>query len=168
MATFKNLEEFYAIIGNPTNKAIDYVVDKILTELNLQMVNKKIGLNENAFYSPTGEFYNAWRADITTRVGQYFKTSVSFHGDELSVDPDNFVHGSNFYGIDDVRDIMPYIIFGGNSGDLFGKGFWTKRRDAWSPTISRLNRSFSRWIVEGFSSAGFQVKSGNVFSITET
>lgn len=158
MYLFKNLSEFYACIHNPTVIAVDYVVDKIMDELEIQMVNKRIGLNSNSFYTPTGDFYRAWKSEITTRVGQYFTNKVKFDGDSMTLDPNNFIHGSNYYDVNDVRDIMPDIIFGGQSGDLFGEGFWTHGRDAWSPTISRINKSFGKWIIEGFKYAGFTVK----------
>lgn len=163
MALFKNLTEFYSLIHFATVGTIDYVSDKILEELNIQMVQKKIGLH-NSFYQSTGDFYSAWKADITSRLGEYFQTSIRFDGDSMSLDPDNFVHGSNFYDVDDVRDIMPYIVFGGQSGGLFGDGYWRDNRDAWSPTISRLNKSFNKWIIEGFRANGFSVKADNTIT----
>lgn len=165
MYLFRNLQEFYAVIRKNTIIAIDYVTEKMLEELNLQMVSKKIGLH-NSVYQNTGEFYSAWKSEMATRVGQYFMASVRYDGDSLSLDPDNFIHGSNFYDVDDVRDILPYLIFGGNSGDLFGEGYWTKNRDAWSPTITRMNRSFGKWIVEGFAMSGFSVKQDKVFFVS--
>lgn len=167
MYLFKNLDEFYAVVQKHAVTAIDYVTEKMLQELNLQMASKKIGLNNNSSYTPTGEFYSAWKSDIATRLGQYFTSSVRYDGDSLSLDPDNFVHGSNCYEIDDVRDILPWIIFGGNSGDLFGKGFWTQSRDAWTPTISRMNKSFGKWIVEGFKYSNFYIKPDKILIISE-
>ena len=52
------------------------------------------------------------------------------------------------------------------NGDLFGEGYWTKNRDAWSPTIVRMNRSFGKWIVEGFAMSGFSVKQDKVFFVS--
>ena len=163
MALFKNLSEFYSLIHFATIGTIDYVSDKILQELNIQMVQKKIGLH-NSFYQSTGDFYSAWKADIVSRLGDYFQTTIKFDGDSMSLDPENFVHGSSFYEIDDVRDIMPYIVFGGQSGILFGEGYWRSNRDAWSPTISRLDKSFNKWIIEGFKTNGFSIKAENTIA----
>ena len=160
MGMFKNLNEFYVLINSCTTRTIAYVVDKIFDELNVQMINKRIGLHDS-YYQPTGDFYSAWKADVASRVGEFFQTSIRFDGDSMTLDPDNFVHGSRYYETEDVRDMMPYLIFGGNSGGLFGDGYWTKNRDAWSRTISRIDRSFNKWIVEGFKINGFSVKLSN-------
>ena len=157
LATFKNLSEFYNLIDKATIKTIDYVTDRLVSELNANMIEKGIGLHDS-FYSQTGDFYTAWKTEIASRVGEYFSSSLRFDGDSMRLDPDNFTHGSNYYDINDVRDIMPYIIFGGMAGDLFGAGYWTRKRDAWSPTMSRMDRSFGKWLKEGFAQNGFDIK----------
>lgn len=164
MGEFRNLNELIMLIDKPTIVAIEYVTDKIIEELQMQISSKGIGLGNNSFYTSTGEFYDAWKAEIATRIGNYFQSVVYFASDTLTNKPDEFIHGSNYYGDSDVRDMMPYIIFGGNSGDLFGNGFWQSARDAWSPTISRLNRSFNKWIIEGFKISGLTI-SANTISV---
>jgi len=161
MPTFRNLDEFLKIISDPTEHAINYICDKILTELEVQMVSQGIGTRSNSFYQNTGEFYNAWKQGITENVRGYIKNKVYYDPSEVHSDPSNFVHGSYYWsGGDDVSDILPDLIFGGKSGGLFGEGFWTDERDAWSPTMSRLNKSFGKWLKEGFYEAGFSITKG--------
>lgn len=158
MPTFKNLQEFYQIMFDPTEMAIDYVCDKILTELEIQMVNQGIGMG-GVVYEPTGEFYEAWRQGVTQRVGKYIQSNIVYDSDVVHSDPDNFIHGSNYWsGGTDVSEILPDLIFGGTSGELFGTGFWTDKRDAFTPTMKRLNKSFNKWLKEGFKQAGFSIK----------
>lgn len=157
MPTFSNLEEFYKVIFDPTQEAIEYVCDKILTELNLQIAQKGIGMG-GSVYDPTGEFYEAWQQGITERVGKHIQTIVGYEADTVHSYPDDFIHGSNYWsGGTDVSDILPDLIFGGKSGDLFGEGFWTDERDAWTPTMNRIEKSFNKWLKEGFKQAGFSI-----------
>ena len=153
--TFHNLSELAVIMEAPSKIAIEYVTDKIIDELNIQIATQKIGLNSNSFYEPTGEFYSAWKSEINSRLGEYMSGQVGFDYSTLSLDMDNFTHGSNYGG--DVREFMPDIIFGGRSGGLFGEGFWTQERDAWTPTVEKINASFSMWLREGFAKAGFSI-----------
>lgn len=156
---FSNLSQLLVLMDIPMKIAVDYVTDKILDELNIQMVNQRIGLNENSFYEPTGEFYSAWRNEISARVGDIVSGKVDFDPTMLSLDTDNFIHGSNYYDSgNDVRDIMPWIIFGGNSGSFFGNGFWRDSRDAWTPTMNTLTSSFNRWVKEGFMKSGISIQ----------
>lgn len=158
MPTFRNLHEFYQLMKNPTQVAIDYVCDKVLTEINLQMVRLGIGTHES-FYESTGEFYEAWTQSVVKRFGDYISSSIYYDSSKVNSDPENFVHGSYFWsGGDDVSEILPDLIFGGTSGDLFGSGYWTDKRDAWVPTMQRLNKSFDKWIKEGFKKSNFNIE----------
>lgn len=158
MPTFRNLHEFYQLMMNPTEIAINYVCDKILTELELQMVNQGIGTRDS-FYENTGEFYDAWKQDFVQRAGMYIKSKIYYDEDDVNSVPESFTHGSYYWtGGDDVSDILPDLIFGGNSGDIFGTGYWTDKRDAWTPTLNRLDKSFHKWIKEGFKKGGFSIQ----------
>jgi hypothetical protein len=157
MESFSNLEELYKLMFDATQDAIEYVCDKILTELNLQMAQKNIGMG-GVVYEPTGEFYEAWQQGVTERVGKYIQTVVGYEADTVHSIPDEFIHGSNYWsGGNDVSDILPDLIFGGKSGDFFGQGFWTEERDAWTPTIQRIDKSFDKWLKEGFKQAGVSI-----------
>ena len=155
MGEFRNLNELILQFANPTTIAINYVTDKIIEELQMQMADMKIGLNSNSFYTPTGEFYDAWKQGIVSNMMGTFSSDVHYETASLSLDPDNFTHGSNYWGGgDDARFILPDIIFGGHAGDLFGEGFWTTERDAWTKCMQRLTRSFNKWMSEGFKLSG--------------
>ena len=120
VSNFSNLNELVTVFHNPITVAIDYVTNKIIEELQMQMTSMKIGLNSNSFYTPTGEFYEAWKQGIVKNLGSLFSSEVYYDPSNMSVDPENFIHGSNYYYTDDVRDILPYIIFQGNAGHIFG------------------------------------------------
>lgn len=163
MGEFRNLNELIAQFANPTTIAINYVTDKIIEELQMQMADMKIGLNSNSFYTPTGEFYDAWKQGMVTNLSGVFSSDVHYDPSSMSLDADNFTHGSNYWGGgDDAREILPWIIFGGNAGDLFGEGFWRDRRDAWGNAIKRVNRSFNKWLAEGFKMAGVTLTNDSV------
>lgn len=155
--TFKNLDEFYAIMFNPTQQAIMYVTEKILDELSLNIGKLGIGDDSrNLVYNSTGEFNQSFIDDLATRVGEYIIGNVRFDPSNMTLDEENFVHGSFISG--DARQGLAEIIFEGKSGGLFGQGFWTQSRDAWTPTMNRLDKSFNKWMIEGFRLAGFSIK----------
>lgn len=154
---FKNLDELYDLFRDPAEQVIDYICAKIIDEININLVQQGIGLRGN-FYEPTGQFYEAWKQGITENVGKLIRGSVGYDSDGMMCVPDAFIHGSNYWsGGDDVRDILPDLIFGGKSGGIFGQGFWTDERDAWSPTIAKIDASFDKWVKEGFRQAGVKV-----------
>lgn len=165
MAQFRNLNELINLFTNPTTVAIDYVTNKIIEELQMQMVDMKIGLNNNSFYNPTGEFYDAWKQGIASNLNDVFSSDIHYDSSDMTSDPNNWTHGSNYWSSgDDVRDMMPYIIFGGHSGDIFGQGFWTQKRDAFTPTMQRVSRSFNKWMIKGFKLSGISLTKDSGFA----
>jgi hypothetical protein len=50
-------------------------------------------------------------------------------------DPEDFVHGSEYYEIKDIRSWLVRYVNEGMSGNIFGEGYWTSHRNFWDPTI---------------------------------
>jgi len=159
---FENITQLQMLIGNDLNRAVDYVVDKIVEEMQLQIQKYKIGTNNNAIYESTGEFFDAWRKNASNVVMGYatgemvYDTSNMSLSNEMGSYPDNFIHGSNVAGqITDKRLELPDLIFQGLSGNIFGNGFWTKKRDAYTDTMKTLDWKFNKWLKEGMALSGF-------------
>lgn len=157
---------FYPIAIN----ALNYVTAKMLEEIKKDIESKNIG-SGGVVYESTGEFKEAWVQEYAKRYGDegviadvhYDGSLLSLANDPSEDYPNNFVHGSGYtkrnpYYISDVRNVLPEIIFEGLAGEIFGSGFWTQSRNAWKPFISRTNRSFSKWLREGFKESGLVIK----------
>ena len=74
------------------------------------------------------------------------------------------VHASIFsdYGeLDDIRPYLAEIIYEGLAGHIFGTGFWTNGRDAWTELlrIAKVDGSLMRrWITAGARKAGLLIE----------
>ncbi|MEG1353714.1 MAG: hypothetical protein RR255_00330 [Bacilli bacterium] len=159
MKEFKNLLELNLIADHAQKLAIDYVTDKMVEEIKYIIPHMGIGIGLlNKVYNPTGEFAEAWTNEMALRTADYVNGVMRYDGNLIStVDETNFIHGSYYSGVD-VKEALPYIIFGGKSGKLFGDGFWTEPRNAWSEMIKNTDKNFNKWIKEGFKLSGLDLK----------
>lgn len=159
MGEFKNLSELNLTIDHAQKLAVDYVTNKMVEEIKYIIPHMGIGIGLlNKVYNPTGEFTEAWISEMASRTSGYVSGTMRYDGNLIStVDKDNFIHGSNYSGVD-IKEALPYIIFGGESGDLFGEGFWTNPRDAWTEMINITDKKFNSWIKEGFKLSGLNLK----------
>lgn len=167
---FSNTIEMENIFSEIAINALNYVTGKMVDEIQKEIEAKNIGTGLGSIYQPTGEFKEAWFQEYAKRHGDTIEGSIYYDGGYLSLAndpnesyPNNFIHGSGYtktnpYYISDVRDKLPDIIFEGLAGDIFGKGFWnSSNRDAWNPFLSRVNKSFAKWLREGFELQGVKL-----------
>jgi len=81
---------------------------------------------------------------------------VYSRGDKMSLDQDNFKHGSRYVGRDggeeetDVRDNLADIIAFNLSGNLFGYGHWRERENYFTDTLFELEHN--GWLDRTFAS----------------
>lgn len=159
MAYAKNAAEFYSIYNLPVSKAVEYVMNQILTrykELIVQIVYSHIPDE----YERTYEFLESWQTK-SQKTRQGGSGILSQDPTFMSYNPIDFQHGSLYTTYGDVRDELTGIIYQGLGGDLFGYGWWNKPRDAWSPLIEELNKGqkIRKWFVEGMEKQGIQCRS---------
>jgi hypothetical protein len=84
----------------------------------------------------------------------------------MNNDPDDFIHGSNYWNTDDVRDMLAEMIINGGNvsksphvGPIFGTGFWTDPRDFWTEIEEMVkNNSIDKMIESAFNSRGIKWK----------
>ena len=172
---FQNTIEMENIFGEIARNALDYVTSKMVDEIQNEIDAKNIGTGMGKVYKPTGEFREAWFQDYARRHGDTIEGGIFYDGGYLSLAndpsdsyPNNFVHGSGYtllnpWYISDVRNALPEIIFEGLAGDIFGEGFWTSSRDAWKPFLSRTEKSFAKWLREGFELQGIKLDTSRTY-----
>lgn len=146
----RNDAELRAMIEPKLQQAVDYVVEKIWEE-NRSIVEKVVyGAGSPSVYERTHTLAEAW----TYESGGGGGISASFKSDPSALAP----HPSALTG-EDVRDGLIEIVYEGMAGLLFGEGFWTKKRDAFSALEKSLGvRKFNKFFQAGMTAAGLPWK----------
>lgn len=154
MPTFRNLDELYIVLDSPSKKVLKYITEKSINTIKDEIDRYGIGKGGD-IYNSTGEFREAFIDELANRIDDCFVANFGYDSSNMSLDEDNFIHGS-FFG--DAREGLAEIIFEGKSGKLFGEGFWTMPRDAWESALKIIDKSINKWFKEGFNSVGFKIK----------
>ena len=162
MPIARNAAEFYGMFNEPVHNAVEYVMDKILTNYK-HLINQIVYGRSPEEYERTYEFLESWEAKSKkTRQGAVGEMSqnVSF----MSYNPEAFQHGSLYTSYGDVRDELAGIIYQGLGVNLFGDGWWTNPRDPWTPLIQQLNegKKLREWFIEGMERQGVKCRSVGV------
>ena len=135
--------------------ALDYAMEKLLMKLQENIEKIVYGAGSPEYYNRTMEFLNSWETSKPIIKGNIIESDLFQNIFAMHSDPENFIHGSNYYKQDDITAYMADIIFEGLSGPMFGSGFWTVARDAWTPTLTHLeNGDFDRWFADGMRMQG--------------
>lgn len=154
-------------------EAVDYVVQKIWNEnrsLIEQLVYEVQGQGyygrANAYtenpnidkqYERTGQFKEAWDTSVKS-VGSYIEGEFKYNPRIMEANPDLGQHASVITGIPSAEDLA-HIIYDGVAGHIFGVGYWTQKRDAWSALDKWLsNKQFRKIFEEGMTLAGIPWK----------
>jgi len=101
-----------------------------------------------------GGLYSAWYVPDAKVSGYNVETKLEHTPGTMTVDSDNFIHGSNHWrGGTDIRDILADMIINGGSGNphvgpyfdstLEGEEdipWWKLPRDFWTPFIKMLDK----------------------------
>lgn len=135
---------------------VETILEKITKE-NEELINEIVyGAAPSGSpkeYHRTGQFADlAWAHDITK------DTTYEIDG-EFKYNPDGMYdsHPSVVSG-EDMREYLAEIIYNGVAGHIFGTGFWTEKRDAWTALIKVVGSNTMRsWIKEGANKAQLKI-----------
>ena len=132
---------------------VETVLENILKE-NEEQINQIVyGAGTPEKYHRTGQFADlAWSKEIVK------DTSYEIDG-EFKYDPDKMgdTHPSVVDG-EDTRSYLADIIYNGVAGHIFGTGFWTEKRDAWTALVKVVGSNTMRnWIKEGANKAQLKI-----------
>lgn len=176
----KNNQELEHMLMPLLEKAINYVVQKIMEE-NKEIIEQVVYNSYSPnIYDRTGEFKEAW--DIETKTyGNKVQGTFKFAPDKMSVGSGG-QHSSIFDG-SDIRPYLAEIIYQGLSGDfglgeanrsgkyyaknnpLFANEAWAKKRDAWKELNNKIGiRKIKQYFEEGMRRNGLNFK-GHTASI---
>ena len=118
------------------NEEIQYDVYDVYTPKSYD----RLGVN--------GGLLNEFDKTHPSITGNTITSEIGDNPDRLTLDPDNFIHGSNYWSTEDIRDLLIEIITQGKSGPLFGQGPWRAPRDFWTPFIQKLDNGFVFDLIE--------------------
>jgi hypothetical protein len=110
-------------------------------------------------YSPTHEFLNTPEHTSPKVDGNEVSTEVFHNTDNLSVDVDNFQHGSN-YQTSDIRQWLPKVLNDNLSGNIWGDNRWYQNREHYFDiTVNELIDSglALKWIKDEYKKLGFDI-----------
>lgn len=152
----QDLELFTADIYVAIENAIDIVVDKIIKVMQAEIDAQKIGIaSNNEVYNPTGQFKQSWIPMVKQRLGLIVEGGMEYEPNMMSSVPNIFQHGSNIPTENDSREYLDDILFEGNSSNLWGGGWWTTPRDAWSEMEKYVDANIDKWFDDAMSLQGY-------------
>lgn len=105
--------------------------------------------------SPDFEFREkGWKNEITSETLQEIIGEFYYYPEGLT----EYKHESVVSG-EDMREYLAEIIYEGLAGDIFGQGFWTEKRDAWTRLIRIVGGSkMKTWINRGAKKARIKIE----------
>lgn len=152
----QDLELFTTDIYVAIENAIDIVVDKIIKVMQAEIDAQKIGIaSNNEVYNPTGQFKQSWIPMVKQRLGLVVEGGMEYEPNMMSSVPNIFQHGSNIPTENDSREYLDDILFEGNSSNLWGGGWWTTPRDAWSKMEKHVDANIDKWFDDAMSLQGY-------------
>ena len=154
-------------------EAVNYVVQKIWNEnraLIEQLVYEVQGQgyyggasaytenpNIDKKYQRTGQFKEAWDTSVKS-MGNYIEGEFKYDSRVMEVNSALGQHASVITG-EPSTTYLADIIYQGLAGHIFGTGYWTQKRDAWSALDKWLtNSTFRKIFEEGMTKAGIPWK----------
>ena len=153
----RNDQEVEQMLMRALEKAIDYVVQKIWND-NRELIRQIVyEAYQPEQYERTGEFKEAWDTDVK-RLGNFVRGEMKYDPRELTVNYNKWQHGSAYLQ-QPMTTYLAEVIYQGLSGDLFGEGPWTKKRDVWAALNREVGiRKIKQYFEEGMRRSGIKFK----------
>lgn len=162
----RNNQELENMLMPALEKAIDYVVQKIWND-NRELIRTIVYESyQPEEYERTGEFKEAWDTDVK-RLGNFVRGEMKYDPRELTVNYNKWQHGSAYLQ-QPMTTYLAEVIYQGLSGDLFGEGPWTKKRDVWAALNREVGiRKIKQYFEEGMRRNGLDFR-GHTASVKVT
>ena len=140
---------------------VDYIMEQIrrrnVDEIELNVYRR----GKPDIYERTRQFQQAWKVDKSKISGNTVSAKFHYDPDSMGYNPDALIpqHGSTDPAWGDAREYLAELIYNGASGQKYGDGYWTQRRDAWEGLIRDIDgEDIIKWTRQGFAQAGLTVK----------
>jgi hypothetical protein len=150
-----------AIVLNDLKSIVDEVTEKVYQKLRESMLKIVYGAGVPNVYDrqmDNGGLLGSFDKHSAKVAGQNVEGSIDQDPSGMTINPDQFIHGSNFFDKgDDVRDYLTGMIITGRPdiGPYFGENWWREPRDFWTPMMDLINNGdVDRMIEAAFNSRG--------------
>lgn len=138
---------------------VETILEKITKE-NEELINEIVyGAGTPEKYHRTGQFADlAWAHDITKDTTYEINGEFKYNPDGMyDTHPSQAPYQRKDPG-EDERGYLAEIIYNGVAGHIFGTGFWTEKRDAWTALVKVVGSNTMRsWIKEGANKAQLKI-----------
>lgn len=159
MKQLKNQNDVEKYLRQKIEQALDLIIEEIKKQ-NEAIITKHVydaGTPEE--YQRTYEFRDvAW--DVTKAKSQNNTTQAELYydGEAMTYNPYLAQHGSEAPNYDDAREYLAEIIYQGKSGEMYGSGYWTRKRNAFFYLVKKLNSGWlNQTIKRAFKQVGLTV-----------
>ena len=142
--------EFYAVIGKAVNRAIDEVIERIFTELQIAIERDIYNAYSPKDYERTNGLLTAWKHETKWLFG-----IIEFQPDMLLLDSAGFHHSSP-YGWD-VRDEILDILKSGYGAYNYHSGRPIPSRPMWDEFLLKVDAKIDRWMKAALRRQGLVV-----------
>lgn len=163
---FSNTAQMERVFDDIIKNAVFDITKEMEQRIEDEIDSHGIGY-ANKVYENTDEFKDAWVQSNPQKVA-----NGTYEGDlhyEVSMikthNPDKWQHDSQVEGWTGVNidEFLPNIIFETGSYPLWGQNHSTKPRDAWTPMISSMDRSFAKLMRESFAKSGIKLDTSRTY-----
>jgi len=168
--TARNDAEAREVLGFISENILDYLAEKIMERLQHYIQTKVYDFHPQVEGGYDRQYYDGGLITLFDGYeqaefdGTRTTLRIEQNPDNLYVDPDNFIHGSNYFK--DVTDFLAYLIIEGASGKretpFFGSktsppAWWRSRRDFWTPTVQVFQQTkMDTWIKQSLRMMGLK------------
>ena len=140
---------------------IDYIMAKIAERNQMEIEVNVYRRGTPSVYERTRQFQKAWKADKAQISGMHVQAKFHYEPSEMDFNTSTTIpqHGSTNPDWGDAREYLAELIYNGASGQKYGDGYWTQRRDAWDALIKDIDGAdILKWTSEGFAKAGLTAR----------
>ncbi len=165
---FSQLESvLLQILTDCMNEVADRAIVKLREHIEIDVYKKGSDMGRNYYYDekcePTYDLHDSVVRNEAEVKGKEITSRVYHDKDKMGIDPDTFLHGSNYFSPNDVREMLPYIIDQGKSGSFFGDKWKNLTRPYMTNTRKELDEGLLvQWMTEALNKRGIKVGRVNI------
>ena len=151
------------IIADCMNEVGEKVNELLREHVQTDVYDVGTQLGRNDYYDgssePTGQLRDSIVNSTPKIKGNEVTTKISHDSQLMEYDAGTFLHGSNYWSPNDVRNMLPYFINEGQTGGLFGAVWENLKRPYMTNTYDELvsQSLVKKWMSEALRHRGFTV-----------
>jgi hypothetical protein len=162
MKQIKSWKELDRAILSKIAEAMSEVGKDMVEEVQ-KSIRDEVYIYHPKEYQTTGDLHDSVYSKSPDIKNKNVEIVIKHDTDKInSRQPNQHYSVVEDYDPSDVSDWIPYLVHEGQSGKIFGDGFWTKPRRYMDKTVEDLrnNKKHVKRLVEHLNSVGVKAKEG--------